>query len=75
MLKLLQGMLSDGVDDNISSKRAVTFLAFMLCAIAFISELYWGYKVSATTFDAMMYIAVAGLGFTASEKFARKEQK
>ena len=66
-------MLSDGSDDNISSKRAVTFLAFLLCAIAFIAELFWNFKVSNTTFDAMMYIAVAGLGFTASEKFARKE--
>lgn len=73
MIKLLVGMLSDGSDDNISSKRAVTFLAFLLCAIAFIAELFWNFKVSNTTFDAMMYIAVAGLGFTASEKFARKE--
>ena len=66
-------MLSDGSDSNISSKRAVTFLAFLLCAVAFLAELFWGFKVSNTTFDAMMYIAVAGLGFTASEKFARKE--
>jgi hypothetical protein len=31
-----------------------------------------GHKVTPALFDSMMYIVVAGLGFTASEKFAPK---
>jgi hypothetical protein len=68
-------MLSDGTDDNLSSKRVVTFLAFVLCGIAFIANLFWGLKIDAVLFEGMMYIAIAGLGLTASEKFARKEDK
>jgi hypothetical protein len=26
-------------------------------------------------FDSMIYLVIAGLGFTASEKFAKKEEK
>ncbi len=65
-------MLADGTNDSVSSKRVVTFLAFVLCATAFIAELFWDFKVSVTTFDSMMYIVVAGLGFTASEKFSKE---
>jgi hypothetical protein len=67
----LKEMLSDNLD-AISSKRVVTCLAFILCGVAFIADLFWGYKVSKESFDAMMYIVVAGLGFTASEKFTSK---
>lgn len=68
-------MLSDGTDENLSSKRVVTFLAFLLCGIAFIANLFWGFKIDTFMFEGMMYIAIAGLGVTASEKFARKENK
>jgi hypothetical protein len=35
-----------------------------------------GYQIDQKLFDSMMYIVVAGLGFTASEKFApTKENK
>jgi hypothetical protein len=64
-------MMSDGINGTVSSKRVVTILAFILCSVAFVAELFWGYKVSSHSFDAMMYIVVAGLGFTASEKFAK----
>jgi hypothetical protein len=74
-MNIIRGMLSDGTDDNLSSKRVVTFLAFVLCAIAFIANLFWGLKIDAVLFEGMMYIAIAGLGLTASEKFARKEDK
>lgn len=72
-MNFLTSMLTDGTNDSVSSKRVITFLAFLMCGIAFIAELFWGYKVSAQTFDAMMYIVIAGLGFTASEKFSKKE--
>jgi len=65
-------MLTDGTDEGISSKRVVTLLAFMLCAIAFIANLFWNFDIKDSIFEGMMYIAIAGLGFTASEKFTKK---
>jgi hypothetical protein len=69
----VKSMLSDGTNDSISSKRVVTFLAFLLCGAAFICELVIGLDVKQHTFDSMMYIVLAGLGVTASEKFAPKK--
>lgn len=65
-------MLGDGTNNTVSSKRVVTLLAFLLCAYAFIADIY-GYKVTPSLFESMMYIVIAGLGFTASEKFAKKD--
>ena len=73
-MKLLS-LFTDGTDDGISSKRAVTIAAFLLCAAGFIGDLIWDKKVDPNVYEAMMYIAIAGLGFTASEKFAKKEEK
>mgnify|MGYP006300013391 FL=1 len=70
MGKILKSILSDSINNTISSKRVVTIFAFILCSVAFLTELFWGHKVSKESFDSMMYIAIAGLGFTASEKFA-----
>lgn len=58
--------------DVYSSKRVVTFIAFVLCAVAFVADLGWDLKVDFPVFQSMMYIVIAGLGFTASEKFAPK---
>ena len=60
-------MLSD--DPAVSSKRVITFLAFLLCAAAFIAMIL-GHPIDQNLFDSMMFIVIAGLGFTASEKFA-----
>ena len=67
-------MLSDGCNNTISSKRVVTLLAFLVCAFALIADIY-GYKVTPSLFDSMIYLVIAGLGFTASEKFAKKEEQ
>ena len=67
----LSSMLQDGANQTVSSKRVVTFLAFLLCAGGFIADIL-GYKITPAIFDSMMYIVVAGLGFTASEKFSSK---
>jgi hypothetical protein len=72
-MKQLKCMLSQ--DTSVSSKRVVTFLAFLLCAGAFIAMIL-GHQIDQKLFDSMMYIVIAGLGFTASEKFApTKENK
>lgn len=68
-------MLQDGIDGSVSSKRVVTFLAFIFCSIAFFANLFFGYKIDANIFDGMMYIAIAGLGVTASEKFANAKYR
>ncbi len=70
----LRRMLADGVNSTVSSKRVITALAFVMCSVAFMVDLFTQYKVTAALFDSMMYIVVAGLGFTASEKFASKKE-
>ena len=69
----LSSMLNDGINGSVSSKRVVTLLAFIMCSVAFMVDLFTEYKAEPHLFDSMMYIAIAGLGFTASEKFAKKE--
>ena len=71
-MNFITSMLSDGTNGTISSKRVVTFLAFLLCGGGFIAMVY-GHPIDSKIFDSMMYIVLAGLGFTASEKFSKKE--
>jgi hypothetical protein len=68
----LSSMLSDGENNSVSSKRVVTLLAFIMCGYAFVADIH-GYKVSPVLFESMIYLVIAGLGFTASEKFASKK--
>lgn len=67
---MMKGLLNDGHDGSLSSKRVVTFLAFLLCAIAFIANLFWGFEVKQFMYESMIYLAMAGLGVTVAEKFA-----
>jgi hypothetical protein len=73
-MKWLSSMLSDGHNGTVSSKRVVTLLAFAVCAFALVADIF-GYKVTPSLFDSMIYLVIAGLGFTASEKFAKKEEQ
>ncbi len=65
-------MLTGEGDSNPSSKRVITFLAFLLLATGFIAEMFFEKRVNPQTFDSIMYIVIGGLGFTASEKFIKK---
>ena len=67
-------LLSDSINGTVSSKRVVTLLAFILCAISMMSEQFFNYKLNSSAFESMMYIVIAGLGFTASEKFAPSKE-
>lgn len=69
MMNFLKSLLKDSHDDSWSSKRVVTLLAFITCVWGFVADTM-GYKVNPELFNSMMYIVVAGLGFTASEKFS-----
>lgn len=64
--------MQDGHDGSWSSKRVITFVAFVLCGVAFVANLFWGYEVKEFMFESMVYLAMVGLGATASEKFAPK---
>jgi hypothetical protein len=67
-------MLRDGTNGSVSSKRVITLLAFLACVYAFIADIH-GYKITPVLFESMIYLVIAGLGFTASEKFSKKEEK
>ena len=70
----LNSMLSDGCNGTVSSKRVITLLAFIVCVYGFIADIH-GYKITSSLFDSMIYLVIAGLGFTASEKFASKNKE
>jgi hypothetical protein len=74
-MNFLIKMLSGEGEQNPSSKRVITLLAFALLATGFIAEMFFERKVNPTTYEYMMYIVIGGLGFTASEKFTSKEKK
>ena len=74
-MNFLTKMLSGEGEQNPSSKRTITFLAFLLLAMGFIAELFFEKNVNPTTYEYMMYIVIGGLGFTASEKFVSKDKK
>ena len=74
-MSFLIKMLSGEGEENPSSKRVITFLAFLLLATGFVAEMFFERKVNPSTYETMMYIVIGGLGFTASEKFTSKEKK
>jgi len=73
-MNFITSMLSDSANGTVSSKRTVTILAFLMCSGGFVASIC-GYTVDFKLFESMMYIVIAGLGFTASEKFTNKDQK
>jgi hypothetical protein len=75
MINFIAKMLSGEGESNPSSKRVITFLAFLLLATGFIAELFFEKKLNPQTYDVIMYIVLGGLGFTASEKFTNKDKK
>jgi hypothetical protein len=74
ILANIKSMLADSVDGSVSSKRVVTVLAFILCAVGFIANLFWRFQVDEFIYNSMMYIVIGGLGFTGLEKFAPKSK-
>jgi len=70
IINAMTSMLADGHNGSVSSKRVITFLAFLLCAVAFIANLFWGFKIDDFIFNSMVFIVISGLGVTGLEKFA-----
>lgn len=63
-------MIQDSVDGSVSSRRVVTLVAFILCVVAFIANLFFNMKIDQFIFDSMSYIAMVGLSATVAEKFS-----
>lgn len=74
-MNFLTKMLSGEGENNPSSKRTITFIAFLLIAIGYIAEMFFERRVNPQTFETLMYIVLGGLGFTTAEKFTNKEKK
>jgi len=62
-------IMSD-INGNLSSKRLVTFVALSLIVAGYIANLVYGKVVDQNMFNSVMYIVIAGLGFTGAEQFA-----
>jgi len=71
-MKFIKNMLSS--DGKVSSKRFVTFICLLFMLIGYTSNLFWDYDVKDSLFEALQWIVMVGLGFTASENFATKKQ-
>ena len=71
-MNFLKSMLQDGENNSWSSKRIITLIAFLLCALAFCCNLFFKYTVEEYMFQGMMMVVVAGLGVTVTEKFATR---
>lgn len=71
-MTFFKSMLHDAEDGSWSSKRIITLLAFIFCSIAFFANLFFGKQMDSMMFEGMMYIAIAGLGVTVTERFASR---
>ena len=69
----MKSMLEDSHDGSVSSKRVVTFLAFILCATAFIANLFWNFEIDEFIYNSMIFVVISGLGVTGLEKFAARK--
>ena len=70
----LKTMLADSDDISaLSTKRVLSCLAFFCCMIGFFVDLFTNLQVSQEIYSSMMWVAIAGMGFTGFEKFAPKK--
>ena len=61
-----------GLDGHISSKRLVTLISFACIVIAFMVNVFMAIPLEEHIFDGMMYLVMAGMGFSSFEKFSPK---
>ena len=59
-----------GAKTGVSSKRFIGFLAAITMIFIAIVDLFTDKTVSDYVFEGLMWLAIAGLGFVASERFA-----
>lgn len=56
--------------DDVSSKRVITFLAFLCIVLAFMCNVFMDIPLQEHIYDGMLYLVVAGMGFSSFEKFS-----
>jgi len=71
MKEFFKNMLSEA-DGKYSSKRVITFSAFILVSIAFVSNVFMDIPLKDFVFEGMLYLTAAGMGITTLEKFSKK---
>ena len=60
---------------DVSSKRFISFLAFTMMSIGFLSNLYFGFKVEEHMYKSMEWIVEIGLGTILLEPFAKRKEE
>ena len=70
--KFIKEVLQDHTD-SFSSKRVVTLASAALILIAFVVDLFTDFTVSQFMYESLMYIVIAGMGFTGAEQFAKNK--
>jgi hypothetical protein len=73
IFKEFKYMLSSDGSDKFSSKRVITFLAFLLVSVAFIANTFWGVIVDTAMFSGVIQIVWAGLGVVVGEHLLKKK--
>lgn len=71
ILGQIKGMMSEG-DGKLSNKRVITLLSTVMLVVAFVANLFFGYKIADNILDAIMFVIIGGMGITGMEKFAPK---
>jgi len=64
--------LLSGVNGDVSSKRFITLLSFVLISIAFISNVFFEIPMREYVWNGMLIFCGSGLGFTTLEYFGKK---
>ena len=60
-----------GVNGVLSSKRVVTLICVVLMTLGFVLDLFLDLSVPQFMYEAIMYVVIAGVGFTGAEQFAK----
>jgi len=68
MKKFLKSLLT--ANGEISSKRSIGISASMTIIFASIVDLFSNFTITNYVFEGLVWLAISGLGFVASEKFA-----
>jgi len=71
MKEFIKQMLG-GMNGDVSSKRVITFIAFLLVSVAFLSNIFLDIPLKDFVYEGMLYLVAAGMGITALEKFSKK---
>jgi hypothetical protein len=66
------GSALKGLDGHISSKRLVTLISFTCIVVAFLVNVFMEIPLQEHVYDGMLYLVMAGMGFSSFEKFSPK---